>query len=49
MPTFPGMKKGVLEIDKFLTILEQHFRPNSIQILVDVKRRLRPILNVLAY
>ena len=38
MPTFPGMKKGVLEIDKSLTILERRFHKISTRALRDVRR-----------
>ena len=37
MPTFSGMKKGVLEIDKSLTTLERHFHQISTRTLRDVR------------
>ena len=37
MPTFSGMKKGVLEIDKSLTILERPFHQVSTRTLRDVR------------
>ena len=37
MPTFSGMKKSVLEIDKSLTTLERHFHQISTRTLRDVR------------
>ena len=37
MPSFSGMKKSVLEIDKSLTTLERHFHQISTRTLRDVR------------